>query len=644
MCGIAGIWRRQGDVREEEVAMMLATMKHRGPDDEGRFVDRDLALGMRRLAIQDVAGGHQPYRSESGQIVAIFNGEIYNYPELAHRVQAHGHRLTSRTDGEVLVHLYEMDGPDFVKRLRGMFAIALWDRTQKRLLLARDHLGQKPLYLFESGNTLSFASELKAFYCLPDFSGAYDPSFLSTYLAHRFVPAPDTLVRGVKKLLPGEVVIFENQGPAKRWTYWQPEIAAAARTESFEDLADELDELLKETVTAHLASDVPLGIFLSGGLDSSLLAALASLPSSVPMQAWVAHFPRRHPNYNETEWAAEVARRFHLNLRTVDVEWSLSPERLRELAYVLDEPMADPTVLPLDGVARAASEEQTVMLSGEGADEIFAGYQGYGEPSSLRSLRRMPATLRRFWRDQGWPGSGAVGRSLVPMAARYRGVGFTFDGIQQEKLLRPEYRMPDRPQAVARYWGEVSMLPELQAMQGFDVRWFLADDVLHKADRIGMHHHLEIRVPYCDYRIVEFAMALSPQFRRTDKVDKRILRYVASRHLPSAIVSRPKQGFPTPLTDLLNGPLGPWVREILTDPSSEIRHWLLPDQVTALISQIAPGKPAISRQVYAVAMLELWAQEMKARRIPLAPHRSRTRSVAFRSDSKSQGVPVGPVD
>ena len=643
MCGIAGVWRRQGVVHEHEVAAMLAGMQHRGPDDEGRFFDGDLGLGMRRLAVRDVAGGRQPYRSEDGQVIAVFNGEIYNYAELKQRVEAHGHRLRSDTDGEVLVHLYEMDGVDFVSQLRGMFAIALWDKSHQRLLLARDHLGQKPLYIFESGATLAFASELKVFYSLPGFMGEWDPEFLPAYLGHRFVPAPDTLVRGVKKLSPGEAMVVERHRAPKKWFFWQPKIVAPSRTASLEELSRELDSLLQETVATHLDADVPLGIFLSGGLDSSLLAALASRPMSRPITAWVAHFPARSSDYDESSWAKQVAQQFGLAVRTIDVESSFAPERLRQLAYVLDEPMADPTVLPLDALARAASLEETVMLSGEGADEIFAGYAGYGEPDSLRLLKRVPAPLRRWWMKRGWPGAGAFDRSFIPMAERYRGVGYTFAEGEQESLLRPEYRRSDRPRAVDAYWGEAEDLPELQAMQGFDVRWFLADDVLHKADRVGMHHHLEIRVPYCDYRVVEFALTLPLGFRRTAKEDKRILRQVAQAHLAQPVVSRPKQGFPTPLTDFMNGEASEWIRDLLTDARAETRAWLVPNQVSALLGQLGPGKGTIARQIYAVVMLELWAQEMKSRHAgALSAQSIHTLRAGGRHPKQSDLVPIGP--
>lgn len=613
ICGIAGLWRRDGRVPSGEVKAMLSVLTHRGPDDEGWFSESGIALGMRRLAVRDVARGRQPYRSEDDQVVAVFNGELYNYDELAARVTAHGHRLASRADGEVLVHLYEMSGSDMVRDLRGMFAFALWDRGRRRLFLARDQVGQKPLYLWETADAVGFTSELKAFAAMPGFSVDIEPDLLAAYLGHRYVPGPETLVRGVTRLGPGEAWIMDH-GFCRKWSYWEPRIHSVSAGGSLDRAAHDLDELLQDTVSSHLDADVPLGIFLSGGLDSSLLAALASGRTSRPIRAWVAYFPGRDPDYDESERAREVAKRFGLELRTVDVEWAATPDRLRELAYSLDEPMADPTVLPLDGVARAASAEETVMLSGEGADEIFAGYAGYGEVDSLRRLSRIPARWRRWWIARGWPGAGGLERSLRPVADRYRGVGFTFHPREQASLLRPEFRRHDRTTAVASYWEQARELPDLQAMQGFDVRWFLSDDVLHKADRIGMRHHLEIRVPYCDVRVVEFALELPLQFRRGRGEDKRILRRVANIHLPRTIATRPKQGFPTPLTDLLNESLSGWVWDVLTDGDAITREWLLPREVARLLTHLGPGQGTVARQVYALLMLELWAQEMSARR------------------------------
>ncbi len=593
---------------------MLSALAHRGPDDEGSAVDQGLALGIRRLAVRDIQGGRQPYRSEDGSIIAVFNGELYNYAELAATVRTHGHCLRSRTDGEVLVHLYELEGYQFVKSLRGMFAFAIWDKGRQRLLLGRDHVGQKPLYLLEAGSTLAFASEMKALSTLNEYTGTCNPDHLAAYLGHRFVPAPNTMVQGIRKLCPGEMLVIDSDGPPRSWIYWQPPMQGSMHLDSIEDRRDELDALLRDTVETHLDSDVPLGLFLSGGLDSSLLAALAAQKSRPSLTAWVAYYPTRSTRYNEMTWAEEVARRFGLQLRRVEMDWAVSPERLSELAYVLDEPMADPTMIPLDVVAQAASEAQTVMLSGEGADEIFAGYAGYGEADALRRMRRIPRAFRRWWVEQGWYGGPALSRSLQPLWHRYRGVGFTFSPDEQEGLLRPEYCLSDRSPAVQAYWENARTWPDLEAMQGFDARWFLSDDVLHKADRIGMRHGLEIRVPYCDFRVVEFALALPASYRRVGRVDKWLLRQVARSYLPRTITARPKQGFPTPLTDLMTGTLSGFVREVLTDPGARIREWLQPHAVETLLSRLAPGAGATARQLFVLLMLELWAQEMGARR------------------------------
>ena len=361
----------------------------------------------------------------------------------------------------------------------------------------------------------------------------------------------------------------------------------------------------------HLASDVPLGLFLSGGIDSSLLAALAARHTPESLRAWVAYFPTRSTDYNETSWAEQVAQDLGLPLNRVAIDWAVSPERLAQIAHSLDEPMADPTVLPLDQIAQAASSEETVMLSGEGADEIFAGYSGYGEVAALHQIRRLPASLRRWWAAQGWWGWGALSRSLEPLWHRYRGVGFTFSPHQQAELLRPEFRVPDRPPIVQAYWENSQSLPELIAMQGFDVRWFLSDDVLHKADRIGMRHGLEIRVPYCDYRVVEFALSLPPELRRTSTADKWLLRQVGDHYLPRNVTHRPKQGFPTPLTHLLREPLWDFLQQVLTDPQAHIREWLLPEAITKLLSGLGPGDSTRARQLFTLLMLELWAQTMK---------------------------------
>ncbi len=610
MCGIVGIWRKDRPVAAEELRGMLNTLVHRGPDGEGHFTDRGIGLGMRRLAVIDIQLGQQPYYSEDRSVVAVFNGELYNYPELKHLVEAEGHRLASHVDGEVLVHLYEEYGAGFVDKISGMFAVAIWDKKRHRLVLARDRIGQKPLYVWEQTDRLVFASEIKAFFALPEFEAAVDTELLATYLSHRFVPAPHTLLKNVTKLQPGEMLIVHRDGRRQRHEYWQPSIEEPQIGHNMTYWADRLDGLLHDVVTSHLASDVPVGIFLSGGLDSSVLAALAAQKSNHPVEAWSAAFPESYPGYDEFPWAEKVADAFGIPLHRVEVDWAITPERVRELAYVLDEPMADPTALPLDGIARAAATQETVMLSGEGADEIFAGYAGYGEASSLRRVRMIPRSLRRWWEHQGWPGSRAMARAEQPISERYRGVGFTFSPDQIKKLLRQELWREDRPGAVEEYWTQHSMVSDLQAMQGFYIRWFLPDDVLLKADRIGMHHNLEVRVPYCDHEVVSLALSIPLALRRDAFRDKKVLRQVARRHLPSAVVKRPKQGFPTPLTALLSGKLSEIAWDTLISPQAMNRGWFYPSQVEKLLNAMGPENPNGSRQVYALLMLELWMEEL----------------------------------
>ncbi|CAB1129610.1 Asparagine synthetase (glutamine-hydrolyzing) [Candidatus Hydrogenisulfobacillus filiaventi] len=607
MCGIAGVWRPGEPPGRGELRGMLDSLAHRGPDDVGHFGEGPLALGMRRLAILDVAGGRQPYRSEDGSVVAVFNGEIYNHRSLAELVRARGHVLASRADGEVLVHLYELFGPAFVGRLTGMFALALYDRRRRRLLLARDPVGQKPLYVWEDGGSLAFASEIKAFFALRNFRAEPDLQHLPAYLAHRFVPGPHTLLKGVRKVLPGEAWLVEA-GHTRRWRYWTPELAALESGGDLAYWADRLEATLLDVVDSHLDSEVPMGLFLSGGLDSSLLAALVGRTRGLKPEAWSAAFSPQYPGYDESGWASRVGQALGLEVHRVEVDPLITPERVRDLAYILDEPMADPTALSLDGVARAAAERHTVMISGEGADEIFAGYAGYGEVASLAALRRIPAPLRRWWAGRGWPGAGAFRRAEEPVAARYRGVGFTFTPAEAQAVLHPDLAGPDRPPEVAAYWTRNDSLPDLQQMQGFDVGWFLPDDVLLKTDRIGMAYNLEIRAPYCDRRVVELALALPLALRRSRAGDKRVLRWVATRYLPRAVVARRKQGFPTPLTRFLEGPLSELAWDVLTGGRAQARGWFRPRAVEALLT--APPSSNTARKIYALLMLELWTEEL----------------------------------
>lgn len=592
---------------------MLEALRHRGPDGDGSFLERGLGLGMRRLAILDVANGHQPYVSEDGQIVAVYNGEVYNYPELKELVVSRGHELRSGADGEVIVHLYEEFGAPFLERVTGMFALAIWDRRRQELLLARDRIGQKPLYVLESDHTFAFSSEIKAFMGMERFQPEIDERAISSYLAHRFSPAPQTLIKNVTKLRPGEALRVKRDGRKERWLYWEPNLEEPASEGSLADWAEQLDHLLREVVVSHLASDVPLGMFLSGGVDSSVLTALAARSHQGPLHAWSAAFPDTYPGYDEFAWAKKVADQYQTPIHRVDVDPTITPDRVRELAYILDEPMADPTVLPLDGVAEAASRENTVMISGEGADEIFGGYAGYGEVQSLAWIRRLPPALRSWWIEHNLKGSGAMKRAGQPISERYRGVGFTFDEVEQAQLLVPGLRHADRTAPIREYWESHRDVSELQAMQGFDVRWFLPDDVLLKADRIGMHHNIEIRVPYCDHQVVELALKIPLALRRARRYDKRVLRRVAERYLPSDVVYRPKRGFPTPLTALLAGPLYDMAYDTLTDPQFKSLGWFQAEAVEGLLGQLAGRSPIAARKVYALLMLELWRQELVVR-------------------------------
>ncbi len=589
---------------------MLEAIKHRGPDGEGSFIEKGLGLGMRRLAILDVANGHQPYVSEDGQVVAVYNGELYNYPALKDEVLARGHKLKSGADGEVLVHLYEEYGAHFLDRITGMFAVAIWDRKRQELMLARDRIGQKPLYVLDTERTFAFSSEIKAFMGMDDYHPAIDERVIPSYLGHRFAPAPHTLLKNVTKLRPGEAMRIKRDGRKERWIYWEPQLEEPDSHGELVQWVDRLDSLMREVVTSHLASDVPLGLFLSGGVDSSVLTALAARSHQGDLDAWSAAFPEEYPGYDEFAWAKRVADQYQIPIRRVNVDPAITPDRVRELAYILDEPMADPTVLPLDGVAEAASQVNTVMLSGEGADEIFSGYAGYGEVESLRRLRRIPPFVRQWWVNRGLKGAGALKRASEPIHDRYRGVGFTFDPGEQMSLLRPDLAGLDRTAAIREYWENHEQISELQAMQGFDVRWFLPDDVLLKADRIGMHHNLEIRVPYCDHQVVELALKIPLALRRMRHYDKRVLRAMAERYLPKEVVYRPKRGFPTPLTSLLAGPLYDMAYDTLTDPGFYAQGWFQPEAVENLLGQLASRSPAAARKVYALLMFELWNQEL----------------------------------
>jgi asparagine synthase (glutamine-hydrolysing) len=616
MCGICGIvaGEREGPPDPEIVARMAARLIPRGPDDEGSYDDGQVALAARRLSIIDLAGGHQPIENEDRSAVVVQNGEIYNYRELKRELEGRGHRFATDCDTEVIVHLYEEHGEGFVERLRGMFAIAIWDKRRRRLLLARDRFGIKPLYYRQAGGGLSFASELKAMLEQPGFSRAIDPRAVAAYLAFNSIPAPLTIFAEARKLPPGHLLAWQD-GEVELRRYARPRPVAAAEVSdgSTEELAEELRAVLDDSVRAHLVADVSVGVLLSGGVDSGGLAALASRHAGEPVRTFSIGF--EEGGFDELDRARLVARRYG----TDHHELVLRPDAvdlLPKLVEAFDEPFGDSSALPTYLVSALAAEHVKVALSGEGGDELFGGYYTYVADLLAPKVGRLAALAAPL--AEALPSrSDRVGFDYK--AKRFARAAASGDPLQRHHAWK-EIFSPERRAALvgegAGGWDPVDLYREryaettaaepLARMQDLDLGIYLVDDLLVKTDRLSMAHSLELRVPFLDPKVAEFAMALPTRMKVRGFAKKRLLRRALQPLLPKQVVHGRKQGFSIPIAAWLRGPLEPWAREVLAPATLRRQGLLDPAAVTPLLDRHCSGREDLSRQLWGLMALTLW--------------------------------------
>ena len=621
MCGVCGVLSLNGaSVERSTVEHMNQALLHRGPDSGGSFVEDGVGLAARRLAIIDLEGGDQPIANEDGTIQVVQNGEIYNYRELREQLEQGGHRLTTRSDTEVLVHLYEDHGPGFVEKLRGMFAIALWDGRARRLVLARDRFGIKPLYYRHTAESLSFASELKALLRQPGFSREIDLDALETYLAFSFVPAPLTIFRGVSKLPPGSFLTCDVDQPGIQITSYarpHPVPAGDVRAETEEELAEELLDRLRDSVRAHLIADVPVGVLLSGGIDSCTLAALASLESSAPVMTFSIGFEEKR--YDERGRARLVAQRYGTDHHELVVRPD-AVELLPKLAEVYDEPFADASAIPTFIVSKLARQHVKVALSGEGGDELFGGYDYYVGHLLAPRLRGLAGLVRPL--VERLPTSSAKASTLDSKAKRFvRGAHLSplqrhyawkeiFSPEGRTELFREDRRGELDPLELLRSrYAESDGSDELSRIMDVDLGIFLVDDMLVKTDRATMANSLEARVPFLDPVVSELALALPSRLKVRPFATKRLVRKAVTRLLPKEIIEGKKQGFSIPVAKWLRGELQPVAREVLSPERIRRQGFFKPETVTRMIDQHVSGRADVSRQLWALLVFSLWFDE-----------------------------------
>ena len=578
MCGIAGFTHAYGSAAPGRIRDAVASIVHRGPNQQGVFESEAVSLGAARLKIIDIEGGDQPIISEDGDTVIVFNGEIYNHPELRRELEQRGYGFRSHCDTETVLNAFLEWDTECFARLRGMFAVAIWSERDRRLVLARDRMGIKPLYIARRGEELYFGSELKAILVHPEIERWLSPDGLDCYLSLNYVPAPWTLVEGIEKLLPGQWMEW-RRGAVRTERYWRLPAGEQKDVERWtrESAETELDRLLKESVREHLVSDVPLGVWLSGGLDSSSLVHYAAEASSSRLKTFSITFRGR--SFDETRYARQVADWYG----TEHTELDLNPEQdlpaaIHELAYYCDEPNADSGALPVWFLSRLTKASATVALSGEGADELFGGYLMQRASLLARDARRLPPPVLRalLGAAQHLPVSNdkigfeyKLKRFLegcrMPAARAHVYWSGAFDDPEKRSLLQPIL-----PPALDSVLQELaSRGDDLPSYLWFDQSYFLPDNILTKVDHTSMAHAVEVRPPFLDHRIVEFANSLPGSMKIQGARQKVILRNLMRGKLAPAILNRSKIGFDIPTHDWFRGPLRPLLEEAVSYASAE---------------------------------------------------------------------------
>jgi len=592
---------------------MSRRLTPRGPDSDGLHHGGPVALAARRLSIIDLDHGHQPIANEDGSVVVVQNGEIYNYRELKRELQGRGHRFATDCDTEVLVHLYEEHGEAFVERLRGMFAIALWDEREQRLLLARDRFGIKPLYYRLADGDLSFASELKAMLEQPGFSRAIDPKAMAAYLAFNSIPAPLTIFAEARKLPPGHLLRWQRGAIAlHRYARPGPDPAEPLRDGSAAELAAELREVLRDSIRAHLVADVPVGVLLSGGVDSGGITALAAAETRGPLKTFSIGF--EESGFDELSRARLVAERFGTDHQELIVRPD-AVELLPKLVEAFDEPFGDSSALPTYLVSELAAGAVKVALSGEGGDELFGGYYTYvadllaprvGRLATLAAplVERLPSSDARVGFD--YKAKRFARAAALPPLERHHGWKEIFTAERRHALLGARDPGWDPLDLYRERYAETAGAAPLARMQDVDLGIYLADDLLVKTDRLSMAHSLELRVPFLDQRVAEFAFSLPTRLKVRGLAKKRLLRQSLAPLLPREVVHGRKQGFSIPLAAWLRGPLEPFAREVLAAANLERQGCLDPGTVAPLLDRHCSGREDLSRQLWGLMAFTLW--------------------------------------
>ncbi|MBQ8786763.1 MAG: asparagine synthase (glutamine-hydrolyzing) [Oscillospiraceae bacterium] len=607
MCGFAGftnLINDDGTVLEK----MMNRIIHRGPDDSGKFVNDDIALGFRRLSIIDLSEGNQPMFNEDRSLVLVFNGEIYNYRELRAELMSDGHRFANNSDSEVLLHGYEQWGSELVLKLRGMFAFVIFDLNSKELFAARDMFGIKPLYYTFQKDSLLFASEIKAFQEHPCFRKEFNEEVLGHYLSFQYSPLTETFFKNVYKLPPAHYMIFKNN-KLEVTRYWKPEFNEL--TGSLEHFADMTDKVIRESVSAHKIADVEVGAFLSGGIDSSYIAEAANASKTFT----VGFESSDEKIYNEISYAKEFAEA----IGAENIEKVITPEEywneFAKIQYHMDEPLADPSAIALYFVSKLARKHVKVVMSGEGADELFGGYRIYQEPLTLTPYDRLPMSIRRFISKlcENLPARRGINylvRRGKTIEEYYIGNAKIFSYKERNKILKSESakKAPEPSVLCAELYSDVKDKDAVTKMQYLDINMWMTGDILLKADKTSMANSLELRVPFLDKEVMKLASCIPAEYRADASTTKIALRKAAGKRLPKVTAERDKLGFPIPIRV--------WLREekyynivkeaFTSDIGQKFFHT---DIILALLDLHKSGKTDTSRKIWTIYTFIVWYKQ-----------------------------------
>ncbi len=627
MCGLCGIYHIDNrPVTAELVNAMNSTMVHRGPDGDGIFVNHHIGLGHRRLSIIDLSTGDQPMSSSDGQVTIAFNGEIYNFLELKEDLQSRGYSFSTKSDTETIIYAYMEWGEEFVKKLRGMFAIALWDNRLKKLLLVRDRVGKKPLYYFYDGKTVAFASELKAILTVPGISRELDYGALDAYFSFGYVPSPLSIFKHIRKLEPAHYAVCSSNG-LKITEYWDLNMDDCDKTISEEDAVQELTAIFDESVKLRLISDVPLGAFLSGGVDSSaVVASMAGIMGDIAVKTSSIGFSEE--KFNELAFAQMVSQRYQTDHR----EAVVNPDALdiiEKIVWHFDEPFADSSAIPTWYVSKITRENVTVALSGDGGDENFAGYtQRYSMNRFEHGIRKkIPSAIRTSLLGPIaalYPRIDSLPRPLrlkhfltnlsLPMEQAYfRDMSFYFTEDDKKMLYCPDMKKVLKDHSsfdvLGRFFEKITTADPVSRAQYVDIKTYMTEDILVKVDRMSMAHSLEVRAPILDHKLMEFAAKLPSRLKLNGNESKYIFKKMNEKRLPRDILYRKKQGFSVPLSDWLKGKLKPMVDETLFGEKSGIGEFLDKSYVESLWKSHLRGINDNASQIWNLMMFELWRRQ-----------------------------------